>query len=419
MKRSYLSSLTAVLLLGTLTCLLGLPWRQSCAAAQGSPIEKKIERLIRNLGSGSFEEREAATRALKELEDAEPALRKLVKSDDLEIRRRAADILKALARKRGGRILAQALAMAKMGRAVEMADRLVFCAESDKSAEGWSAAMRLSEKVIDLIPPAPHDLQKIFRHVSGVATNGRSWFPAGDFRAWVEHCTPKPEEISGREVILQGNCRRLVRAERVSWGKKPPEGPGGSIVLASEDVHIYRAVFSLIIAGGNVEIDFLRNSIVICDGDVNLTGSIGDNVIIARGNVMSRRSIFPGSMVRSDGFIRLINRKPVAITDKTPDPFAFVKFFELADVGLTAVDRDLRDKPIRDGVFLKDVSKKSPFAAGLRAGDVIAAIDGKKTSSKEDFRRLLRRKLAEGSLAITFTVRRADKILDVAIPVKD
>lgn len=423
MKRSLLSSFSDALLFGITICLLWVPCRQSVAAAENTPVEKKIERWVRDLGSSSFEEREAATRALKEIEEAEPALRKLLESNDPEVRRRSADILKALKHKRGGWVLAPALALAERGRAVEMADRLVHCAESDRSGERWNAVMRLSKKVIDSVPPEPRDLQKRFRAISGVGADGRAWLPAGDFRLYVEACTLKPREISGRDVLLQTlNFHTLVRAERVSWKRK---GPSCSIVVASGDVHTRYARFSIIIAGGNVEMMDLGESIVICDGDVKVTGVAKTCVIIARGKIVSsdrdtiHRDRIVDSVIRSDGFFRISDRKPVAITEKTPDPFAFVKFFELADVGLAATDRDERHKPIRDGVFLTEVRKKSPFVAGLRAGDVITAIEGKKTASVEDFRRLLRRKLAEAQLTLTFTVRRRAKTMDVEIPMKD
>ncbi|HEY7156128.1 MAG TPA: PDZ domain-containing protein, partial [Gemmataceae bacterium] len=102
-----------------------------------------------------------------------------------------------------------------------------------------------------------------------------------------------------------------------------------------------------------------------------------------------------------------------------PDPVGFVKFFELSDVGLTVSNRDQKDEPSRDGVRLKDVRKDSPFASGLRAGDVVTALEGTKATSPEIFRRLLRRKLGQGVPLLTFTVRRSGKTLDVPIPMKE
>jgi S1-C subfamily serine protease len=91
----------------------------------------------------------------------------------------------------------------------------------------------------------------------------------------------------------------------------------------------------------------------------------------------------------------------------------------LSDVGFTVTDRDPKGEPIRDGVGLKEVCEGTPFAIGLRVGDVVMALNGTKTTSPEALRRLLRPKLAQGSSILTFTVRRSSKTLDVPIPIKD
>ena len=117
---------------------------------------------------------------------------------------------------------------------------------------------------------------------------------------------------------------------------------------------------------------------------------------------------------------RLFDEPRLIIKDGTPDPLGgFVKFFELSDVGLTVSDRDQKEDPIQDGVLLKDVRKDSPFASGLRAGDVVTALDRTKATSPEVFRRLLRRKLGQGGPILTFSVRRGERTVDMSIPIKD
>lgn len=105
--------------------------------------------------------------------------------------------------------------------------------------------------------------------------------------------------------------------------------------------------------------------------------------------------------------------------DGTPDPLAFVKFFELADVGLTAEDLPRREKLNAKGTRLKAVRKESPFAHKLLPGDVVTGIDEKRVTTRETFRKLLRRKLAEGGPLLTFTVRRSGRKLQVPIAIKD
>ena len=57
----------------------------------------RIERLVALLGSEEFAEREAATEALAEAgAEALPALRRALTSDDVEVRRRAADLVRVI-----------------------------------------------------------------------------------------------------------------------------------------------------------------------------------------------------------------------------------------------------------------------------------------------------------------------------------
>jgi hypothetical protein len=58
--------------------------------AAAAPNDKKIERLVKQLGSDKFKEREAATKRLVAIgEPALGALRKALTSDDREVRNRA------------------------------------------------------------------------------------------------------------------------------------------------------------------------------------------------------------------------------------------------------------------------------------------------------------------------------------------
>jgi hypothetical protein len=64
----------------------------------------KIARLIKQLGSDSFDEREAATKELRQLgEAALTALREATRSDDAEIRKRAGELAEAVAAGLAGR----------------------------------------------------------------------------------------------------------------------------------------------------------------------------------------------------------------------------------------------------------------------------------------------------------------------------
>lgn len=435
MRRSILARFLFPFLLGILPCLLV---NSILTVSRGDAAEgnsgKTIDKLIADLRSDRFEIREAATRALKERVEAMPALRKARQSVDLEVRRRAADILSALERKRATRSLAQAKALGKAGRAVEAADRLALAAKYGIAGEeGWESLTQFADLLITrgegLLP-------------AGCKSYYRWQLPVGDFRRFAKQFHPKEiakriieidtgEEDDPRDekkqavikFIRDNQGRFLLRGEEVSFtGAFQRSDLDHSIIASSGDAQISAAICSVIVAGGDVEkVDMLIDCILICDGDVELLnrGKMVDSVIVARGNVTWKQGKLLRCLVRSGHRLYLPNGKTIDLKDGTPDPLAFVKFFELADVGIAAEDLPRSQKSDAEGVRLKDVRKESPFAAGLRIGDVITAIEGEKTPTTEMFRRVLRRKLPEGGPLVTFTVRRAGKMMEVPIPVKD
>jgi WD40 repeat protein len=82
--------MSRLLLISSLLLVLALP-------AWSEPQPAEIERLIKQLGSDSFAEREAASKALKDIgEPALDALRKATKVNDLEVRLRAELLVEAV-----------------------------------------------------------------------------------------------------------------------------------------------------------------------------------------------------------------------------------------------------------------------------------------------------------------------------------
>src|SRR2546430_1370954 len=74
--------------------------------ASAPPPEAEVARLIRQLGSNSFREREAATRRLEAI--GEPALgrlRRAAQADDAEVRRGSRELVAAIERRLHGALL--------------------------------------------------------------------------------------------------------------------------------------------------------------------------------------------------------------------------------------------------------------------------------------------------------------------------
>jgi hypothetical protein len=420
MKQSLLIRKASLLRVVVLSSLLAAPYSLPPRGGAAEPSsEQQIERWIEELGSDRFDVREAATRELKKRVEAATVLHKALSSPDAEVRRRATRILEMLKSQRADRALTRAYVLGQMGQIVETVDRLVYWREWDKDEEGWETLTRFADKLMDRaakdLPPIKREMWK------------RPGLPAGDFRRYYEAkgSNPNekpPKEISGRKIVNTRAAKILARGEQVILKMDMDSVPSiaFSIVAASEDVLINHAMYSLIVAGGDIKANSLRESILVCDGDVELLEPPRGGLIVARGKVTCRNRELTGCIVRSENYYQFLDGKRIIIKDGTPDPLGgFVKFFEFSDVGLTVSDHDQKEEPLQNGVRLKDVRKDSPFASGLRAGDVVTALDGTKATSPEVFRRLLRRKLGQGDPSLTFTVRRSGKTLDVPIPIKD
>jgi len=437
MRRTILATFVILLLLEVASCLLvGFPLTASQGWAADGTTKKSIENLIADLGSDRWEVREAATRELLVRVEAIPALRKALPkarlSEDVDMRRRVESILQADERYRAIDALSKAKALGNAGRAVEVADRLAIAAKYRVNAEeGWESLTQLAAQVT-----ARTD--RYFPYISTPAW--KQHLPVGEFSRYRERFNPKeiaefkveldagsampdddPNKRAADDLIKRSGGNLLLRGEEVSLTGVFSLLRNG-MIAASGDVHVSKAAYSVIVAGGDVKkADRMTDCILICDGDVELLYGwrLSGSIIVARGKVTCKNGEIKGCLVRTGHTLLLPIGVKIDLKDGTPDPLAFVKFFELSDVGLAAEDLPRREKEDAAGVQLKAVRKGSPFAAGLCAGDVITAIEEKKTPTTEIFRRALRRNLAKGGPILTFTVRRSGKPVDVTIPMKD
>ena len=154
-------------------------------------------------------------------------------------------------------------------------------------------------------------------------------------------------------------------------------------------------------------------SLIVCDGDLT-TGSFKDSLVIARGSIYCGGSI-ENSRVICGGKVQLQHPDWVRdskVVEKESKPLGFVTFFDPAEAGI-------RVESAEGGVRVKEAAPGKPFAsAGLRAGDVVTALDRAAVKDAEGFRRLLRAKLAvEGTT--TFHLRRDQKAVEIPVTHKD
>ena len=457
MRRSLPAQLSLLLLSGLIPCLLAnLGSTMPPGDTEEARFSGKVEQWIKDLGSDSFEKREAATRALINLEEEPPGLRKMLKSPDLEIRRRAANILDERQRNRVERALRRACVLAKEGRADEMVERLVFWREGIKEEKEWRA---VAEFAVALVEWEHRTFGNTVFLKSGFWPNVPSAFRG-------KHLSPKdtatPEELARMWTLVPHRLGKEMTLEK-SEGVRDH-----NVILASENVRTLSLHVGVIVAGGSVHMRFSpAHSIIICDDDLEVNSGFQNCLVFVRGKVTCRKdckiidsTILSGGPVTFSGSVSVINtailcgdsivcprvgplEKQSVLRSIIPD-FP-VKFFAPETLGLTVwqaypnpnfgkmagakpfvsypyarTTDDLRLHPgLAAGVQIGEIRKGAPFVAGLREGDIITAIDEKQTPTKELFRKVLRGKLAEGGPLITLTVRRGEKKLAVPIPVKD
>lgn len=342
--------------------------------------------------------------------------------------------------------------LAKEGRADEMVERLVLWREWIKEEEEWRAVAEFAVALVE------------WEH----RTFGNTRFLKSGFYHIVpsvfrrKHLSPKdavtPEELArmwtrvphrlGKEIVLE---RREVSGMR-------------RVILTTGDVSTPTLYMSVLVAGGSVHMQFAPDhSIIICDDDLEVGSGFWNCLVFVREKVTCNKdskitdsTILSGGPVVLSGGAKIENSAiftgcpitcPKSITvGKTSVlregmPHSPVKFFGPEVVGLTVwrayhnanygklpgaeplvafPDNVQYYDPDRGaGVQIKEMRKGFPFGASLREGDIINAIDGKETPTKELFRKVLRKKLAEGGPHVTLTVRRGDKTLEVRVPVKD
>ena len=229
-------------------------------------------------------------------------------------------------------------------------------------------------------------------------------------RTEVAYICPDPEKEN--PPILYRN--ESIQASTVV----SPTGIHGGIIVSRGGVQTKKAIQgSVVLANGDVTaVTGLYDSVIVCDGDVTVTDwDISLSVIVARGNITAKRGatmcdLIAGGKVAVGKNYRVSDPSHNVIKENEACAFGFITFFELSTVG---VDVKLDDKIVR----VTTVKEKMPFAtAGIKVGDKIVSVNGKKPESAESLRRLVRDALAIGDASVV--VRRGEKTetLKVSLP---
>jgi hypothetical protein len=363
-----------------------------CPADDGPPAGAEIDKLIAQLGSENFDVREEATSRLRERPDAIPALRNARQSGDTEVRRRAAQILDVLDPKEKERAFAQFRKLALDGAIDQALEKLVRCEKWDDETACWQVLAEVAGKLTDLE-------QKAFGKASLPATDQ---IPARDFRKYL--ASVQPEITAGRRL----GPRQLIGTHFVARGEEiQPDSPKISSVLAAtgriQGSYIQRSV---VLAGDSVDVSYVDDSLIVCDGDFTARFKVLNSLIIARGDVWFQHPV-DNCRVITSGHVHYADARAVKDTkvqENEPKPLGFIHFFDPAQVGLDV-------ESVSGGVRFKETGKA--FAgAGFRRDDLVVALNGKAVKDADTFRRLLRGQLAVGA-ELVFTVRRVEEVIRV------
>ncbi|MDY3559700.1 hypothetical protein R5W23_000714, partial [Gemmata sp. JC673] len=133
-------------------------------------------------------------------------------------------------------------------------------------------------------------------------------------------------------------------------GLTAKQGFGHHILISRGSVSTAGVVSSLVLVAGGLDSHDgnhfgVRNSVVICDGDVRIGGGAFKSVVVARGNISiegatSTTTLIAGGTVTigkpgrrySDPEVDKLMRDD--IEEKVRAPLAFITFFELSTVGV-------------------------------------------------------------------------------------
>jgi hypothetical protein len=403
--------------------------------------EAQIQKLIRQLGSDEFKQREQATRELQHRQEAEPALRQALRSPDAEVVRRARSILATLKWRRLEQARQRIRADAAAGRADLVAERLVRWQGEDNDEVCWQAVLDIGHKLrgwerqqygrVGRSSKWDKETQRRMDYLDKIGFPGLSLRPylvrhkvqalPAD-KATLEVVTPKPGAYlaRGERVVFRYylGSSLAVASSLIHLGTKPRPGDGSgcNILLCGGDVQVHRGGRLVVVCDGDLEIDaVLIDSIVVARGSVRVGERMHHCLIVAGGDVsLSADFKVQESTIRAAGTISTPPKGRVLNSDlkggiKNALALAPVKLFDPRSLGVEVA-------PSKYGVRVTATTAGKAFArAGLRVDDLVLTLDSSPVRSPASFRRLLRKRLVEGGAAL-FEVRRKGKTVVVRIP---
>ena len=304
-----------------------------------APDPESVASLIRKLGSPTFQERVAATKALKERSEAEPALREALRSNDPEVRRRVAEILDFFDR-RPVRELDDAVKEGRVDRAIEI---LGHWPASKYEDEAWRAIRDLARRLGDLHRKDASEKIKLSDEQAllpgGLPVGARPAPGGAKHKFLVERWGDQVPLFLLAKRVAEDTTVDLersyffragevdIRQPRQKGGRPQILSEVGSVFVVTGSVRMVTFNPQVIFAGGRVEFsgEGVRTLIVSC-ADVNLKGHFGASLVIARGAVTCTGSIADSQIISGKSITMTQNPKNCIISENDSTPLGFIRW---------------------------------------------------------------------------------------------
>lgn len=388
-----------------------------------------IGHLLKRLKADASLVRDAAVKELSGLDDAEPFVRVAADSASGAEKQALLQALAAIHRRIDARNVERAKSWVRDGRLDLVVDFLSRC-DTD-------AAVAVADRLIGFTGEMKRSAERLMPD-GGAGPRRIAPFPFKDYRQFSsmqmfarihEEDVEIPYTVHSNVFARVGRCR-LGIGDKNAW------------LLCSRDAITdgdpARTTWfnSIILVNGRYVLPEFKNSLLVCDEDLDLHQScrVVNSVLVVRGTIRSKHrarvegsfvwagstieapaSVVEGSACVSRGKIAV---DPASLTNKgntfkadNPETKTAVRFLELTDVGIDGelADEGLRVNAVKDGSALA--------RQGIGRGDVITAVNGVKVVSPAVLYRELRRSLLLESGILT--VRRQSESTQRVIYFRD
>ncbi len=402
-----------------LLLVVGLSLGAGMLAAAGGPPQAPpprripVEELVKQLASADTAKREAAEKRLGAIAlDPPPELLAATKADDADLRERASKIAQAMSWNVVATKLPRGQRFAEQGRVdLFVAATAAWNLKPDDDRL-WEPAVDLGRRLIEKADMTgnrkPHNCPSSFRDYA-------------TYKRLVPPRFKRLDELYTRPDPQQANPPVLWYQEAVQApGVSSPTGIIHNLIISRGTVQTEKTVQAsvMFVSGDMTSRGVVISSVIVCDGDVTVIDSdIDQALVVARGNITVKGSARRAVLIAGRKVTLGDKREPKSvhhfnvIKENEPNPLGFITFFELSRVGLEV---KLADGAVRVAAV---AAKKAGDKAGLKVGDAILDVNGKKPADGESLRRLLRDALAVGDAAVK--LHRGDKTETVTLSLPD